>query len=72
MTQQERDYHNSVRPTWGTDGTLVYQPEQHVGNANEVPEDGLIAYGGILSTRVGNEIRLLNVKDDVSDLRFHV
>lgn len=61
MNEKERAYHDSVKPSWGPHGTLLYQPPTDT----EFPTDQLIQHSALLTARdnVG-DIRLSKIKDD--------
>jgi nuclear pore complex protein Nup98-Nup96 len=76
MDQQERDWHDAVRPTWGPNGTLVFAAtpsESPFGRSGRITEkNGLMTVmkGGIVTE--SQDIRIAKFTNEVCSLMIYV
>lgn len=75
MDDMDRAYHNSLRPSWGSDRTLVYAAE---GSATDLTKsahrraqerDGLLVVSKMNIVSARRDIRLASFSDEVSSTR---
>ncbi len=71
MTETERTFHDSMKPSWGPDGTLVYaapsNPQRFARSSRRARErDGLltVAKTGVVSE--GRDVRFAKFSNEVS------
>jgi nuclear pore complex protein Nup98-Nup96 len=74
MTEADRAFHDSMKPSWGPDGTLVYAAPPNAkpfgrSSRRSRDRDGLIHIqkGGVVSER--RDIRFAKFSNEVSLLR---
>lgn len=66
LDDRERAYHNSVKPSWGPDGTLVYRaPDSEQPSPTPARDQGLIVHTGTLSSE-GYDIRISRLEIEAS------
>lgn len=68
LNEQERAYHDSVKPSWGPDGTLVYRAPDDSQMNMPPTEEQLVAHKALVVTNSpgSGDIMLSSIKDDVS------
>lgn len=69
MDKIDQDFHNSLKPSWGPCGTLVYAatPSEVKSPYKAIEQHGLIVQTGVLVTEE-KDIRFAKFSDEVSFL----
>lgn len=74
MSQNDREFHDSMKPSWGSDGTLVYattasnlNPFSRSSRSRAREKDGLLAIqkGAIISE--SRDVRFAKFSNEVSN-----
>lgn len=72
MTAADRQFHDSLKPSWGPDGTLVYSSQVDAAAFNKSSSrirenNGLVAVQKGLIVSEGRDVRFAKISNEVSD-----
>lgn len=72
LNEQERAYHNSMKPSWGPNGTLIYRAPDDSQLGRPPTDEQLLVHSALFTTAFASgDIRVSIIKDDVGHSAFH-